>query len=136
MSSRSLMEKSTCPPCVPSFSLRIQGEPVDWFAAEHRFRWSKSCTSVEVLGMCIFWMDGELERLALRMMAPDDLKKEAERLCSISSSLVVVIDKEGEDPIVVRAPRLAREFWKSHHLRRRVQGVGDPDKSAWLNVGS
>ena len=63
-------------PCVPSFSLRIQGEPVDWFAAEHRFRWSKSCTSVEVLGMCIFWMDGELERLALRMMTPAELKNQ------------------------------------------------------------
>ncbi len=76
MSSHSLMEKSTCPPCVPSFSLRIQGEPVDWFAAEHRSRWSKSCTSVEVLGVRIIWMDGEMERLALRMMAPDELKNQ------------------------------------------------------------
>src|SRR5258708_22677731 len=98
MSSHSLMEKSTCPPCVPSFSLRIQGEPVDWFAAEHRSRWSKSCTSIEVLGVCIFWMHGELERLALRMMAPDEPKKEADRLCSISSPLVVVVHKEVQDP--------------------------------------
>jgi len=30
--------------------------------------------------MRIIWMDGELERLALRMMAPDELKKEPERL--------------------------------------------------------
>ena len=63
-------------PCVPSFSLRIQEELVDWFAAEHRPRWSKSCTSVEVLGMRIFWMDGELEHLTLRMMAPDELKNQ------------------------------------------------------------
>jgi len=58
---------------VPLASLRFpygfQGEPVDWFAGEHRSRWSKSCTSVEVLGVRIIWMDGELERLALRMMA-------------------------------------------------------------------
>jgi hypothetical protein len=33
-------------------------------------------TSVEVLGMCIFWMDGKLERLALWMMAPDELKNQ------------------------------------------------------------
>ena len=122
-------------PRVPSFSLRIQGEPVDWFAAEHRSRWSKSCTSVEVLGVRIFWMDGEPERLTLRMMAPDELKKEPERLCPISSSLVVVVDKEVEDPIVVRAPWLVREFGKSHHLRRRVKGVGNPDESSWTNVG-
>jgi hypothetical protein len=85
--------------------------------------------------MCIFWMDGKVERLALWMMVPDELKKEPERLCSISSSLVVVIDKEVEDPIVVRAPWLVREFGKSHHLRRRIKGVGDPDESSWTNVG-
>jgi hypothetical protein len=83
----------------------------------------------------IFWMHSELERLALRMMAPDELKKEAERLCSISSPLVVVVDKEVEDPVVVRAPWLVREFGKSHHLRRRIKGVGDPDESSLTNVG-
>src|SRR5215469_532439 len=123
------------PPCVPSFSLRLQGEPVDWFPAERRSRWSKSCTSVEVLCMYIFWMDGEVERLALGIMVPDELKKEVERLCSIPASLVVMIDKEVEDPVVVQAPGLVGEFGKSHHLRRGIKGVRYPDESPWTNVG-
>lgn len=47
--------------------------------------------------MYIFWMHSEVERLALGIMVPDELKKEVERLCSIPSSLVVMIDKEVAD---------------------------------------
>lgn len=51
--------------------------------------------------MHIFWMNGQTERLTLRVMALDELQKEAKCLCAISSSLVVMIDKEVENPVVV-----------------------------------
>ena len=85
--------------------------------------------------MFIFWMDGELKRLTLRMIVPDELKKEAERFFSISSSLVMAVDKEVEDPVVVQALWFVCEFAKSHHLRIGIKGIGNPDESSWANVG-
>ncbi|GCF10044.1 hypothetical protein KDI_36080 [Dictyobacter arantiisoli] len=52
-------------------------------------RWLKSNVDVEALCMFIFWMDGELKRLTLRIMVLDELKKEAKRFFSIASPLIV-----------------------------------------------
>jgi hypothetical protein len=50
--------------------------------------------------MIIFWMDSELNSLALRMMILDELKEDMQSSFPISLPLIAVIDKEVEDPVV------------------------------------
>ena len=95
----------------------------------------KSNADIQALCVFIFWMDGELKHLTLRMMVTDELKKEAERFFSIASPLRVMVNKEVKDPVVVHALWFIGEFGKSHHLSVCIKGVGDPDESSWANVG-
>src|SRR6266581_5986397 len=57
-----------------------------------------------------------------------------DRFFSISSPLIVTVDKEVKDPVVVQAPWLICEFGKSHHLAVGIKCIGYPDKSSWTNV--
>lgn len=122
------------PTSVFSSLLRLEGKLIHRFITQGGSRWLKSNANVEALCVFIFWMDGELKRLTLRMMVLDELKKEAERFFSIASPLRVTVNKEVEDPVVVHALWFICEFGKSHHLGVRIKGVGDPDESCWANV--
>jgi hypothetical protein len=48
-------------------------------------------------------MNGELKRLALWMIVPDELKKYTQSFFSISTPLKALVDKKVEDPVVVEA---------------------------------
>ena len=84
--------------------------------------------------MSIFWMDGELNSLALRMMLLDVSKEDAKAFFPISLPLIAVIDKEVEYPVVFQTSWFICEFCKPYHIVVVIEYVWYPDKSPWTNV--
>src|SRR5260370_30033225 len=101
--------------------LRLEGKLINRFITQGGSGWLKSNVDVEVLCVFIFWMDGELKRLTLRMMVLDELQKETERFFSIASPLRVTVNKEVEDPVVVHALWFIVEVSKCYHLGIRIK---------------
>jgi hypothetical protein len=78
--------------------LGLEVKPIHWFITQDGSRRLQTNAARKAQGSFIFWLDGEVKCLTLRMMVSDELKQVAQRFFSIASPLIATVNKEVKEP--------------------------------------
>ena len=89
---------------------------------------------VEALCPVILRVDHQLQQVASRMLVLDELGEALQSCLAVAATLEAMVDKEMEDPVLVRSAGLVGERDEPDHGGARIDGIGRPRRAAQMEV--
>jgi hypothetical protein len=113
----------------------LQAKAVDRFAKGFFSGCPESGVGVEVLGLGVFGMDGQLDALTGGMYFLHLIDKQTDCAFPITLTLITLVNEKMIYPVIIGTVRFKGKFHKTYHMSIGVDSIRPPDQPKRPDIG-